>query len=172
MTVTQHPKRMNSGNPHSAEYVTLREFIEVQLQAQREYFDVKTDAQKEFLLSLQAERDKALSVAFGNQSAKFEKANELREVVEDILKTALTKNEFIGFKDALDKTLKEMSASTKDAYTKSEHYAFKEVLDRELDELKKAKNITEGKASQSSVVWAYVIAVTGIILGILEKFIK
>ncbi len=129
MAATQRPRRMNSGNPHSVEYVTLREFIESQLQAQKEYFDVR-------LNSIQT----AIDIAYRDMEKRLDGMNEFRA------------------------TLKDQSFTF---FPRSEHDIFKVSVDANFRELFKAKDMAEGKASQSSVNIALVISIIGILLGVI-----
>jgi hypothetical protein len=56
--------------------------------------------------------------------------------------------------------------------TKSEVLGRLEKIDGALGELKTVRDIAIGKASQNSVIGAYVIAVIGIIITIIKAFVK
>jgi hypothetical protein len=145
MNVTQHPKKMNSGNPHSAEYVTLREFIEVQLQAQKEYFDVQLQAQKEYFDVRINLMQAAIDVAYRDMEKRLDGMNEFRN------------------------TLKDQGATF---FPRQEHEVFKVGIDNNFRELFKAKDTAEGKASQSTVNIALVISVFGVLFGIIGIILR
>ena len=109
---------------------------------------------------------------------------------EDV-KTLIKENETFKVKlDSLDKfinnnnsqldrrldSMNEFRLAMKDQQatyiTRSEHEALMQKYDSEIKILNTAKDVSEGKASASSVIFAYILAGVGIILSSIGLFIK
>ena len=92
-----------------------------------------------------AEHEKALTLASKNLDARLDRLNELRETVED----------------------HEHRYATKESYENRMNR-----VDLDLRELRDAKNRLEGKASQNSVIYAWVMSGTALLASLLGLLIR
>lgn len=89
--------------------------------------------------------DKALEIALASLNKRLEGMNEFRNTLKDQTNTFVTKTEYEA--------------------------SHQRVLD-DVKILREAKATSEGKASQTSVLVAYILTAVGILISVLMKFIK
>ena len=124
--------------------ITVKEYFETKLALLKESVVSELKAQREYTdLKFHASHT-ALEKAEGQMNERLAKMNEFRDVLKDQASTFVTKNE-IDFK--------------------------MEQIKKELESLKLTRANLEGKASQSSVMIAYIISVIGLCLAILKFFL-
>ena len=135
-----------NGSESANAYVSLKDYIEAKLAA----------------MAL------AIKLAKENMDIRLEGMNGLRSDLREAQARASTRPEH----DALAKEIAVLRAMmgehTSGSITRSEH----DALAKEVGTLALSKAKLEGKASQNSVIWAMVIAVIGIIVGLIGIFMK
>jgi hypothetical protein len=148
--------------------VSLKEYFDKQLELYRENQDSRIDAVIETAIVRHEALAEATKIKADTLEKRFDNTNEWRNTVIDILAKAATKDDL------------------KSVYAKIEE--FEEFKNSRLEvpgniksiqisiaEIKEWKNKQEGKASQTSVIVAYIISMISFILTLitlLEKFTK
>jgi uncharacterized protein involved in exopolysaccharide biosynthesis len=136
---------------HSDEYVSLRDYIDTLDAADRERTALQFDAM-----------ERAVEVAFAANTKRFEGVNELRAMAEDQAKRFASNADLGAFREKMEAELKNIRTSmSKDV----------DSLKESIESLKLSRATLEGKASQNSVIIAYLIGLVGIVIGIFRLFV-
>ena len=104
-------------------------------------------------------QDRAVQVAVAALEHRLEGMNEFRATVNEIANRSVTRQEF----DLLRNKLSDQFAETK------------ERTDSDIRSLRESRALLEGKASQSSVILAMILSISGLLLGViglLDKVIR
>jgi hypothetical protein len=130
--------------------VALREHLESRIAAQQEFFtarlvameqarQVATSAQQEFFTARLAAMEQATQIATTSLTERLGTMNEMRAALGDL--------------SAIMVTRAEMTIQI-------------EKLNQQIDDLKRSRDLSEGKASQKSVDLATLLAIGGLVLGV------
>jgi hypothetical protein len=135
--------------------ITLREFFDTRIREQEAQFNIKISA-----------LEKAIIVAATAMEKRLEGMNEFRDQLRDQTGTFVTKPEYGQQMLRVNDDIKSLSDIKAQFIGRPEHDGMFVKLNDDIRVLRESKANLEGKASQSSVNIAMIIAVVGIILGI------
>ena len=123
------------------ESVNLRDYFEAILKELREDYKDKIDAlEKKVELRFNL-KDEALDTAYRSMESRLEGMNEFRASLSDASKTFMTRDIYEAKHD---------------------------LLQKQVDDLRMLAAENKGKASQTSVIIAFIISLIGIIMGIID----
>jgi hypothetical protein len=148
--------------------VSLKEYFDKQLELYKESLNTKVESVVNSAIMRHEFLAEAVKVKAETLEKRFDNTNEWRNTVIDILAKAATKEDLKVVYTKLEE-LEEFKNSTQELPGNIK------ALQTGISEIKEWKNKQEGKASQSSVIWAYIISAASFILTLitlLEKFTK
>jgi ABC-type antimicrobial peptide transport system permease subunit len=119
----------------------LKEYLESKIGALKEYTESRFEAYKVYTESRLVSLEKATSIAASNMEKRLEGMNEFRDQLRDQTGTFITRIE-------IESQIKK--------------------IEEDIKVLRESKANLEGKASQQSVYIAYLIALIGIIIGVIN----
>ena len=148
--------------------VSLKEYFDKQLELYKENLENRIDAVIETAIVRHEALADATKIKAETLERRFDNTNEWRNTVVDLISKLATKDELTVIIKKIDE-LDEFKNS------RLEVPGDIKALQIDIRDIKEWKNKQEGKASQTSVIWAYVISAITFVLTLitlLEKFTK
>jgi hypothetical protein len=141
--------------------ISLKEHLEEKIRFQeksslRELIDVKIDSV-----------EKAIKVAKEVLDVRLSSMNEFREQLNDQAKTFFTRSEHEAYLQRVDVLLNNMRETLGKTVSCIEFHAYSNKIEEIIVELRRAKDISEGKATISMVYISYAIGMVSILLNII-----
>ena len=136
------------------------------------YLDFKVSALKELIEVRLVEFQRAVSVANLALEKRLESQNQWREQSKDQGLTLLPRNEWMTDKTSVENDIRKIYETLKGMVSKSEYDPQHEALRKAVESLATYRAVAESKASQAQVMVANMLAVLGVVLGIVSMLWK
>lgn len=140
-----HKNKMSSNGFSSPEGISIRDYLDDKLENLEKSIDIRFESVARTTEAALSSADKATLKAESAAEKRFEGLNEFRGQQKDIIETFARRTEFRLVVDRLEQDIRNL-------------------------QLARAK--MEGKASAASVYIGYIIALTGIVIGVISLLTK